>query len=295
VTTRINFNNITLDPITFSEEEKDTRFSILRLDKIHPQISGNKWFKLRYYLDEAIKENKKLLTFGGAWSNHILATAAACNENKIECAAIIRGEEPPSYSPVLQFAKEKGMKLFFVGREEYRDSFIPDNIPKENYLIVPQGGYGKPGAKGAGEILDHCKKEDYSHICCAAGTGTMAAGLINASTQGQKIVIISVLKNHRGLENDISALITNHEAEWKIFHEYHCGGYAKYSPELINFMKDLYIRTKIPTDFVYTGKLCYAVSRLQNDHAFPAGSNVLLIHSGGLMGNLSLSLSLPLS
>ncbi len=291
----VQLNNITVDDFHFSGGENDTRFQILRLDKIHPEISGNKWFKLRYYLQHAVKHKKKILTYGGAWSNHILATAAACRENKISCTAVIRGEEPANYSPVLLSAKENGMQLFFVTREEYSRQIIPEELSSEDLSIIPQGGYGTAGVKGAEEILDHCNKENFTHICCAAGTGTMAAGLINAALPGQKIFVISVLKNHSGLENDIGALVSNDQAEWKVFHQYHCGGYAKSTPDLLNFMKELYDRTAVPTDFVYTGKLCYAISRLQKAHAFPAGSRVLLIHSGGLMGNLSLSLSLPLS
>ena len=117
----------------------------------------------------------------------------------------------------------------------------------------------------------------------------MAAGLINAALPGQKIVVISVLKNHRGLDNDIKELVTNNRSAWHVFHNYHCGGYAKFTPDLLSYMNELYRESGIPTDFVYTGKLSYAVSHLQKDHVFPTGSRVLLIHSGGLFGNQSLN------
>lgn len=263
--------------------------SILRLDRIHPLISGNKWFKLRLYLEEARKLGKKrIITFGGAWSNHILATAAACQLNNFECTGIIRGEKPANLSVILQSALKMGMQLEFISREDYANNKIPPVHDRDDCYFIPQGGYGILGAKGAAGILDHCARENFTNICCAAGTGTMTAGLMNAALASQRVCSISVLKNNHALENDTRQLLDNKEQSADFIHDFHFGGYAKYDSSLIRFMNDLFQRTTIPTDFVYTGKLCYAVSRLCKDNFFKTGSRILIIHSGGLSGNASL-------
>jgi 1-aminocyclopropane-1-carboxylate deaminase len=178
----INLDNITIDKIPDAVfDKKNIAVSVLRLDKIHPLISGNKWFKLRYYLEEAKASNKKnILTFGGAWSNHIIATAAVCKKNGFSSTGIIRGEEPAELSPALKMAKEMGMNLVFISRDDYSNKIIPDQYINEEYIIINEGGYGYKGAEGASTIADFFKKENYTHICCATGTGTMTAGLVLA-------------------------------------------------------------------------------------------------------------------
>ena len=263
---------------------------VLRLDKLHPVISGNKWFKLRYYLEEARSQHKTgIITFGGAWSNHILATAAACQLNGLRSIGIIRGEEPASLSYTLKQATEMGMQLVFISREAYRNKQLPaDLITKDDYL-VNEGGYGEPGARGAATILDQYK-DHFTHYCCACGTGTMMAGLINA-VNGQPVTGISVMKNNRQLEELVLTLVVKEKQQpraWQLLHDYHFGGYAKYEPPLLQFMNEFYGQTGIPSDFVYTGKLFFAINDLFQKDYFPAGSKILLIHSGGLQGNASL-------
>jgi 1-aminocyclopropane-1-carboxylate deaminase len=166
---------------------------------------------------------------------------------------------------------------------------IPDFLLEEDAYIIPEGGYGATGAKGASTILDFCNK-DYTHYCCAVGTGTMMAGLINAAIAGQQVTGISVLKNNLELNEQIIALLNdNNKTGWQLLHDYHFGGYAHHQPALIRFMNEFYKRTKIPSDFVYTGKLFYAVQDLIEKDFFPSGSKVLVIHSGGLQGNESLN------
>jgi 1-aminocyclopropane-1-carboxylate deaminase len=277
-------SHITLDNI--SHLCKGNEVSILRLDKLHPVISGNKWYKLRYYLEEAIAQHKKgIVTFGGAWSNHILATAAACQLQGLASIGIIRGEEPADWSSTLLQAKELGMQFIFISREEYRDKKLPDNISGD-YYVVNEGGYGKTGAKGAADIIDGYNN-NFTHYCCAVGTGTMIAGLINAAPE-QKITGISVMKNNRQLPELIQTLVQSRDTEWEVLHDYHFGGYAKYEPRLLQFMNDFYRNTGIPSDFVYTGKLFYAVNDLIEKNYFPANSKILVVHSGGLQGNASL-------
>jgi len=287
----INTENITIDKVSMLLlTEKKVSVDVFRLDKIHPLISGNKWFKLRYYIEEAKQENKKtILTFGGAWSNHILATAAVCKINQLNSIGIIRGEEAENLSATLSQAKELGMQLFFISRKDYQQKKIPSELNDTNYYQIAEGGFGKQGAAGATTILDHCRIEDYTHICCAAGTGTMAAGLLRKISETQKVIAISVLKNYLEMEDSIKKIIDEPVKNLIVNHDYHFGGYAKNKPALLEFMNEFYNQTSIPTDFVYTGKLCYAIFDIIKKNYFPEGSNLLLIHSGGLQGNASLS------
>jgi 1-aminocyclopropane-1-carboxylate deaminase len=239
-------------------------------------------------LEEAKQLQKKtIVTFGGAYSNHIIATAAACELNGFKSIGIIRGEEAKQLSPTLLLAKEFDMQLIFVSRENYKEKKIWEDLLNEENLIIEEGGYGEKGAEGAANILDLSEKENFTHICCAVGTGTMLAGLIKASLPGQFIIGISVMKNNFELFKNVSSLL-NGENNFEILHNYHFGGYAKYKPQLIRFMNEFYIQTQIPSDFVYTGKLFFAVNDLINKNYFPNGTRLLVIHSGGLQGNASL-------
>jgi len=279
--------NITVDDVSFFYQ-KDVEVAVLRLDKLHSVISGNKWFKLRFYLDHAVKQQKKgLLTFGGAWSNHIVATAAACRLQGLQAIGIIRGEEPSLYSAALEEAKQAGMQLHFITRADYKEKQIPAGIDVNEYLLVPEGGYGEEGARGASTILE-IPDRSFTHYICAAGTGTMTAGLVNAAPAGSEVISISMLKNNHALEGMINRLLQPAHNSWQLLHEYSLGGYAKHTPGLLQFMNEFYAGTGIPSDFVYTGKLFYAVSDLIKKSFFPAGSRLLVIHSGGLQGNRSL-------
>jgi len=287
----IDISNISADKISLNiYSEKNVRVTVLRLDKIHPDISGNKWFKLKYYLDEANQQNKKkIVTFGGAWSNHIVATAAACREKGFASFGIIRGEEPRKLSETLLHAKELGMHLVFISRKDYHLKKIPEQLNIPEYYFINEGGYGLKGAEGAATILDHCKKENYTHICCVAGTGTMIAGLITAALPAQQIIGFSVLKNNFEMDENIRTLLPEPKKNFNLIHDYHFGGYAKYNPELIDFMNEFYRLTNIPSDFAYTAKMFYAVNDLIKNNFFPHRSHLLLIHSGGLQGNASLN------
>lgn len=262
---------------------------VLRLDRIDPVISGNKWFKLRYYLDEARQKHKTgILTFGGAWSNHIVATAAACHYAGLKSIGIIRGEQTGTPSKTLMQASKLGMQLVHISRSDFAQKIIPAGIKTSEYLIVNEGGYGKTGAAGASTILDHAEF-NYTHYGCAAGTGTMMAGFINKLNTEQQVTGISVLKNNFQLQQSVQSLLDCQNKSWSIIHDYSFGGYAKHQPALIEFMNDFYAHTGIPTDFVYTGKLFYAFNDLLKKNHFPPGSKILLIHSGGLQGNTSFS------
>lgn len=285
-----DINHIELDRLGKKNGSK-IPLSVLRTDLIHPVISGNKWFKLRFYLDEAVKKGYKTIgSFGGAYSNHIVALAAAAKMSGLASIGIIRGEADDS--PTLQEARELGMKIIAVSRESFKDrEEIIQSFPKQNEIYwVEEGGYGLQGARGAATILSAMDCSGFTHILCACGTGTMAAGLIMGAADHQKIIGISVLKNNKTLEKSIAGLLPDAlHRKIHCIHDYHFGGYAKHPVQLIDYMNDFYQRTHIPSDIVYTSKLFYAAEDLIQKGYFEETANILLIHSGGLQGNRSLS------
>lgn len=265
------------------------RVDILRIDLLHPVVSGNKWFKLQYYLQEALDTHKnKIATFGGAYSNHIVATAFAAKEMGLASIGFIRGEMLPELSPTLLQAQKYGMELRFIDRTLYRnkEKIIQEWNQPGLYWIM-EGGYGVTGAKGAADILTILDTSQYTHILCAVGTGTMMAGLIKRARANQQVIGISVLKNHFGLEKEVRWLLNPQENQqlFSILHDYHFGGYAKHPEELITFIKDTWLTEQVPTDIVYTSKLLFATKDLIKRNYFPPESKLLLIHSGGLQGN----------
>lgn len=291
---RLSFDTITTDDISFLFADRQTEVHVLRLDKLHPIISGNKWFKLRYYLEEALALGKTgIITFGGAWSNHIVAAAAACRSLGLRATGIIRGKRPAILSSTLREAERWGMQLVFITRAEYRDKYIPPALLTPDDYTIPEGGYGLPGARGAAAITGEAPG-DYTHYCCAAGTGTMMAGLIMAGQPSRQVIGIPVLKNKTELEKNIAQLLPaslQHRVAtpgWQLIDEYHFGGYAKCNASLTGFMNDFYRQTGIPSDFVYTGKLFYGITELIRNGFFAPGSRLLIVHSGGLQGNASL-------
>jgi 1-aminocyclopropane-1-carboxylate deaminase len=290
----LSIENIEAVPLTLPEfTGRKLHVEVLRLDNIHPVISGNKWFKLKYYLGDALtKQADTIITFGGAWSNHIIATAYAAKVFGLKSVGVIRGEKPGRLSQTLQDASGYGMTLEFISRSDYalkNDDSMRRVFEEKfgNMFLIPEGGAGVLGIKGSKEILSQVELEKYSHIMCAIGTGTMFTGIVNSSLASQQIIGINVLKGM----NFIPEQFIEHPSKasnCKIFDNYHFGGYAKKTAGLIGFMNDFYKTTGIPTDFVYTGKLVFALFDLINLNFFPAGSKVLVIHSGGLQGNLSL-------
>jgi len=287
VPNEIRTGEINIQPILL--KQLNIQLDVLRLDKIHPVVSGNKWFKLKYYLQQAIDGNYAgIATFGGAFSNHILAAAYACNTLGIKCTGFIRGEMPQQYSQTLLDAQALNMQLEFVSRAAFADKdVIMQAYP--GLFFIPEGGYGKIGARGAAEILQLVPDlSAYDHIVCAAGTGTMLAGITNAALPHQQCIGISVLKNNLSLEKEMLALVEKQAAGLvRIVHDYHFGGYAKYKQQLIDFMNTIWLEHILPLDFVYTAKAFYAVLDMAGQHYFPNTSKILFVHSGGLQGNRS--------
>jgi len=263
---------LSIDNVNLQELDRhQIQVDVLRLDKIHPVVSGNKWFKLKEYLAIAIPEGRRhLVTFGGAWSNHIIAAACAAHHAGLFSTGIIRGERPANPSATLRGAEEYGMELVFISRSAYSQkndpAFLADLTARyPDAIIIPEGGAGEPGIKGSMDILRQIDSSPYSHILCAVGTGTTYKGLMAAAAPGQEVTGISVLTP-----------------------PYHFGGYARHTPELLDFMNSWYQSTGIPSDIVYTGKLFYAALDMVRKGLFPPNSRLLLIHSGGLQGNRSL-------
>ena len=265
---------------------------IKREDLLHPHISGNKFRKLKYNLAEAKKYNK-ILTYGGAFSNHIVAVAAAGKEYGFQTIGIIRGEELVSQiadNPSLQFAQECGMQLEFISREQYRhkNEIAALEYWQKKYgevYVLPEGGTNQLAVKGCEEIITSAD-EVYDFICCAVGTGGTISGIINSAMPHQKIIGFPALKGDF-LQEDIRNF--THENNWELQTDYHFGGYAKTTSKLIQFLNDFHAQHQIPLDPIYTGKMVYGVMDLIQKNYFKKGSKILLIHTGGLQGILGIN------
>lgn len=267
---------------------KDRFVTIRRLDLVHPQISGNKFFKLKYNFLEAQQLGfKKLLTFGGAYSNHIAATAFAARQFGFESVGIIRGEElaHQPLNPTLALAQQFGMQLHFVSREEYRRkqdanylTALAQNFPA--HYIIPEGGTNTLAIRGCQEIL---KDDDaqFDVICCAVGTGGTITGLIEASQPHQQVLGFSALKGN--FLNEEVAKLTK-KRNWSILDDYCCSGYAKTTPELIQFIQHFEAEYDIPLEQIYTGKMLLGISNLIEKGCFPPETKLLILHTGGLQG-----------
>ncbi len=266
--------------------------SIKRLDLVHPHISGNKFFKLKYNLLAAQQQGyKKLLTFGGAYSNHIAATAYAAQLFGFESLGIIRGEELASkpLNSTLHTAQRFGMQLQFVTREAYRHkqssaylAQLQQDYP--DYYVIPEGGTNPLAIQGCTEILSDEDRQNYDLICCAVGTGGTIAGLIEASHSQQQVLGFSALKGDF-LSTEVKQLTP--KQNWQITDQYCCGGYAKITPELLQFIQDFEQQYDIPLEQIYTGKMLLGLTDLIQQGAFPRDHRILVIHSGGLQGRLA--------
>jgi 1-aminocyclopropane-1-carboxylate deaminase len=260
---------------------------VKRDDLIDPYISGNKWRKLKYILTKAQAENKThLVTFGGAYSNHLVATAAAASRSGLTATAFVRGEEVKN--EMLLLCSLFGMKLIFTDRESYRDKqkLFEQNFAKDTQAyFIDEGGASAEAIIGCAEVIGELT-ETYDHIFCAAGTGTTAAGLLRGIQQfglNTKLHIIPVLKGASFIKDEIAKYtpLSNH---LELHLDYHFGGYAKTSPELINFIKAFTAQTGLLLDPVYTGKMFYAIQHLHQKGIIGTDEKVLAVHTGGLMG-----------
>lgn len=288
-----------LSPIKDSLLEKfEINLSLLRLDKYNPEVPGNKWFKLKYNLEEAKKQGvKTLLTFGGAYSNHIFATASAAKKYGFEFIGIIRGEEHLPLNPVLEAAKNLGMQIHYLDRSTYREKHSQNVIGKlveqfGDFYLLPEGGSNHLAVKGCIEIWDLITSPcDY--LCTAMGTGGTLAGLVAGNKSGKQIIGFPSLKGAGFLREEVKQFLElfyeqnpNFEQQnqqyWQINNEYHFGGYAKFNEELMDFIQDFEQKQGIVLERIYTAKMLFGIYDLIKKGEFEKGANIIAIHSGGV-------------
>ncbi len=282
--------NFKLNQQIFSERYLNNEIEVFikRLDLIDPFISGNKLFKLKHNVDRALLEEKNMLiTFGGAFSNHILATAAYAKKKNIDCLAIVRGEEYSELNPLLTLAKEYGMNFCFVSRKEYAkrndNNYISELIRKyKKAFIVPEGGNNKLGVLGAEEILE-TQDKSFDYIICPIGTGATLSGIVNSSNRSQKVIGINCINDTKDINKNISQ--KTNKNNWEIINEFNFGGFAKFDNLLTEYLKKFKLNYKITLDLNYTTKMFFGFEKLIERRYFHRKSKVLLIHTGGIYGN----------
>ena len=280
-----------------TEESKTQRIRLLikREGQNHPFVSGNKWWKLKYNLAEAINQGSKtVLTFGGAYSNHIYATAAAANELGLKSIGIIRGEETLSLNTTLTFAKKQGMQLHYVSREEYRKKNEADFIQSLHdkygeFYLIPEGGTNELAVQGCVELGGKLTSEiEFDYLCLPVGTGGTMAGIVSGFKGQKEIIGFSSLKGGSFLHEEVEKLQRNFSgisfSNWRIETQYHFGGYAKVPDDLKLFIRKAEADHSFPLDPIYTSKMFYGVLDLMKKNYFRRGTTILLLHTGGLQG-----------
>lgn len=276
---------------------------MLRCDLFEPDIPGNKYWKLKYNIVEMRRSGlNHMLTFGGAYSNHIAATAAAGRKFGFNTIGIIRGEKESLNNHTLQLAQENGMNLHFIDRDQYRQLKggkldVSDLIGSSDYYILPEGGSNAQAVAGCKEIISLID-DPFDVLICAVGTGATLAGLIVGSADNQQIIGFPAVKGGEYLKNDIRKLLENFDSQynektakrenWSLVHDYHFGGFAKVNRELIDFYRDFLSKTGIELDLIYTSKMMFGLRDMLLRGLIDSGKNIAIIHSGGVQGNVSL-------
>ena len=276
-------------------KEKEVNVYVKRDDLMHPEVSGNKWRKLKLNIDTFQKGNyQSIITFGGAYSNHILATAKAGYDFNIPTIGIIRGEETLPLNPTLKRAQELGMQLEYISRSVYRNKHTPEflsNLQERHpkAYIIPEGGANLLGLLGCKKIVEEISL-DFDYVLTDCGTGATLGGIALALAPHQKAIGIPVLKQGEFILNEVKENYKQlglSNINWNsilLETQYHFGGYAKHTQELIEFMRWFYTNTEIKTDPIYTGKLFYALVDLIQKDYFPTNSTIITVHTGGLQG-----------
>lgn len=288
----INYSKTTIQELESQLFERHgIRVLVKREDLNHPFVSGNKWWKLKYNLEEAVRlDHDVLLTFGGAYSNHIFATAAAGRELGLKTIGIIRGEEVLPLNHTLAFAESCGMKLHYISREAYRKKTEPGFIEQlhhefGNFYLIPEGGTNDLAIKGCAEFANQLQLEiSFDYLCLSIGTGGTMAGMIEGLHASKRIIGFSSLKGGTFLEEEIRKMTSPEKINWSINTDYHFGGYGKATSELKNFITEINDIHQLPLDIVYTSKMFFGVLDLITKGYFKKGSTVLVLHTGGLQG-----------
>jgi 1-aminocyclopropane-1-carboxylate deaminase len=273
-------------------ERQGIRVLVKREDLNHPFVSGNKWWKLKYNLEDALRQgHETLLTFGGAYSNHIFATAAAGKELGLKTIGIIRGEETLPLNHTLAFAESCGMKLLYISREAYRKKTEPGFIEQfhhefGNFFLIPEGGTNDLAIKGCAEFANQLQLEiSFDYLCLSIGTGGTIAGMIEGLEESKKIIGFSSLKGGTFFEEEIRKMTSPEKTNWSVNSDYHFGGYGKATSELKKFIVDTNDIHQLPLDIIYTSKMFFGVLDLITKGNFKKGSTLLVLHTGGLQGN----------
>jgi 1-aminocyclopropane-1-carboxylate deaminase/D-cysteine desulfhydrase-like pyridoxal-dependent ACC family enzyme len=274
---------------------RGVRLLLLRDDLTHPELPGNKWRKLKYNLQAARAQgHEALLTFGGAFSNHVAAVAAAGRQQGFRTIGLIRGEETRPLNPTLAQAAADGMQLRYLDREVYRrraePAFLADLLAQTGpAYVLPEGGTNALALPGCAELITELRAlTSFDAVAVACGTGGTLAGLLTGLHGQQEAVGVAALKNGGFLRDDIQALTRaaagREYASWSLHLDYHFGGYAKFSAELLGFISAFQARHGVLLDPVYTGKLLWGVLDLVAKGHFRRGSTVVAVHTGGLQG-----------
>lgn len=257
--------------------------------EIHPEFGGNKWRKLKYNLKYAILHNYAgIITFGGAFSNHLHATAAACKAIGIPSVGYVRGEIDTN-NPTLIWCKEKGMVLKSIRRNKYREKdsegFLTElRTQFPNHYVIPEGGTNTLAIKGVAELSAEIESDDYDLICVSGGTGGTATGIIRGITdKGPEVLVFSALKGDF-LKGEITKWLEGEKYPWQLITNYHFGGYARVTPELQEFITNFEEKTQIPLDPVYNSKMFFGILDMVSKGDIKKGSRILAIHTGGLQG-----------
>jgi 1-aminocyclopropane-1-carboxylate deaminase len=276
----------------FWYRSKVAGMDMLRLDLLHPVISGNKWYKLRLNLAHAKDHGfKVIVTFGGGFSNHLIATAAAARMFGMPSVGIVRGRYDV-LTPTLEACKAEGMELIFVSQEDYKNKHEPDWAKElvshfDELFIIPEGGANEWGRAGAG-LISRFIDDSYSHIAVSVGTGTTLIGLRNKVADKQQLMGFAPMKQGAYLNGYIADhLQPEKNKNWHLYDQWHLGGFGKWNDVLVDFMNEFYRENKIPLDIVYTAKMMYGINEMLEQNHFNSCDKVLCIHTGGLQGNAS--------
>ena len=268
------------------------QLSVLRLDEIHPMVSGNKWYKLKYNLQQARQGGyDTLLTVGGAYSNHLYATAAAGRASGFKTIGVVRGEAHPTLNPTLQFCQDQGMRLHYVSRADFQQRGQPsfrEALQEQfgRHYFLPEGGSNALAVQGCTEIVGG--ELPFEYVACCVGTAGTLAGIVTGTAGKTRVLGFVALKGGEFLSDEVDRLTRAYNGNvydhYRLVHDYHFGGYARVKPELIDFINTFYRTTGIPLEPLYTGKMLYGLYEIAERGCFPAGSRILAVHSGGLQG-----------
>lgn len=271
-------------------QRRSVELSVLRLDALDQCLGGNKWFKLQAYLRDARSLGyMRLLSFGGAWSNHLYALAAAGQRFGFSTIGIVRGERPVGLNPLLADLQSMGMQLVYVSRSEYRrrnEAAYLDQLRAQfgPCYVIPEGGAGALGVQGAANMLPVSLRNVYDVFALACGSGTSAAGLISVLPGSAQLCGFSVLKDGGTLQRAVATMAPNAQASWRIESRFAGAGFARASSELVRFMDAFSASTGVPLEPVYTGKLFMGLFTLIEQGDFAASTRILALHTGGLQG-----------